>query len=156
MTREFCEETGGVLVPPTRWDHFLTLKDDEKTFVVYNFCTEWLPLDALPISQLDEPVSFHKFSELSELPLISNLPWIIPMADKSHQHDWPYLVIEKKKNPGIKELCNRACVLHESADTFNAACFAYAVREAGMPLLDGEVVRLILSEFVRTRRNYLP
>lgn len=76
MIREFNEETGA-LVP--FWQLFATVgsKDNHDGWAVHFFRTRG---DYILKSLTDEPVAWFSLDQLSNLPIISNLNWLIPLA----------------------------------------------------------------------------
>jgi 8-oxo-dGTP diphosphatase len=74
MQREFREETGADI---SDWRPFAILQSNENTWQVVMFSSH-SPAEVSTTS--DEEIGWYKLSELSSLPVVPNLQWLIPLA----------------------------------------------------------------------------
>ena len=78
MVREFKEETG-ISTFESDWTYFCYLVDTSFKWEVYFFVSH-IRHPAHSVGKTDEKVERFLVSELHELPVISNLHWLIPLA----------------------------------------------------------------------------
>jgi 8-oxo-dGTP pyrophosphatase MutT (NUDIX family) len=94
MDREFREEIG---VPQTAgyWQKFATLRGVSFNVACFRGTMPWCELRGSE----DEPAAWYRVRDLSlrRSGCISNLPWLLEMAHRSHAHDWSYNVEEKSR-----------------------------------------------------------
>lgn len=79
MEREFREETG-LLVPAERWRHVLTYQGSHGAGYEVRFFTTATDDVFEAKSLTDEDVGLHYLGTLTEIPVIGNLRWIVPMC----------------------------------------------------------------------------
>lgn len=79
MEREFREETG-LLVPQERWRHVLTYQGTHGSGYEVRFFTSATDDVFEAKSLTDEPVGLHYLGSLTEIPVIGNLRWIVPLC----------------------------------------------------------------------------
>jgi 8-oxo-dGTP diphosphatase len=82
MIREFEEEAG---VKTDKWNHFCQLTDD-KNFSVDFFYTRRISGLSDVKTVTDEKIIVVDVEELSTMPTIPNLQWLIPMAIDDHDN----------------------------------------------------------------------
>lgn len=98
MHREFHEETG---MKDLDWTLFAVVRNVQQQWVV-NFFRANTNSDCHVLgvkSVEEEKIEIHITDDVwrRNVPTISNLRWLVPMAMLSSRHDWPY-VIEEKAN----------------------------------------------------------
>jgi 8-oxo-dGTP diphosphatase len=89
MTREFYEEAG---LHITNWAHFAIVTDRDETWRLWCFGTTLDESMAEPRSMTDEKLVLFPTGRPLPGCVIPNLNFLIPMALRSNQQDWPYSI----------------------------------------------------------------
>ena len=90
MVREFKEEAG-VDTAASQWTHYATLESGDS--IVYFFAGKG-DLESVYSAEVEE-VKLIRVENLSFLPVIPNLTWLVPMAQLAVKNDHNYVYIKE-------------------------------------------------------------
>lgn len=103
MVREFAEETG-VHSPESVWQHFATMRDVNGGHEIVCYVTLWNPedLDLVRTMESEEIRIFDgDLLTRDDIPMMSNLRWLIPMSLTLAENEIPALIEFAHKLPQI-------------------------------------------------------
>lgn len=94
MVREFREETG-VTSLSSVWQHYATIRDVPSKYQMHCFVTVW-PAESLDLVRTVESEEIRIFDgdvlTRGDIPLMSNLLWLMPMALTLSETEIPVLI----------------------------------------------------------------
>lgn len=82
MKREFLEEVG-ISVPIDKWIHFCTVYGNRAAWKLTCFWTDYFKCSDARRMEDEEPMWIN-IDKISDLDIINNLTWLIPMARAKH------------------------------------------------------------------------